>query len=273
MSSSDAVKASGSRPCWDEERPPGHHPPGATTPTTGLRRAAPPPPSTQNPWEGAEHRRVPGRARTALCVEAGGVELWVPRGHSLPARLRSTMRWISWAWTDISTRDGWIHGCQASQTETVSIQVAQPPRRRLARGPEDLFRSWTARQFSGATAFFSASPTANVQASESPRSPCAGGDTVQPRPRPLPPAFILLPQPLSPAHHAQALPRPEALNTGERPGPLEAHSRSPALQRAAARRPPGVQPRGHPSTLGCEPGVRARPARGAGPMWGSSEDG
>lgn len=125
----------------------------------------------------------------------------------------------------------------------------------------------------GATAFFSASPTANVQASESPRSPCAGGDTVQPRPRPLPPAFILLPQPLSPAHHAQALPHPEALNTGERPGPLEAHSRSPALQRAAARRPPGVQPRGHPSTLGCEPGVRARPARGAGPMWGSSEDG
>lgn len=149
MSSSDAVKTSGSQPCWDEERPPGHHPPGATTPTTGLRRAAPPPPSTQNPWEGAEHRRVPGRARTALCVEAGGVELWVPRGHSLPARLRSTMRWISWAWTDISTRDGWIHGCQASQTETVSIQVAQPPRRRLARGPEDLFRSWTARQFSG----------------------------------------------------------------------------------------------------------------------------
>lgn len=135
MSSSDAVKTSGSRPCWDEERPPGHHPPGATTPTTGLKRAAPPPPSTQNPWEGAEHRRVPGRARTALCVEAGGVELWVPRGHSLPARLRSTMRWISWAWTDISTRDGWIHGCQASQTETVSIQVAQPPRRRLALGP------------------------------------------------------------------------------------------------------------------------------------------
>lgn len=105
VSESDLVKASGSPRCC------GQPPPGAR----GQEHLPPPPPPVAVPGCGPE----PLEGAPGLPGDRGrGKDLGATRRWT-PAHLHST-RWTSWAWTDISTRDGWTRGCPASRAKTVS---------------------------------------------------------------------------------------------------------------------------------------------------------
>lgn len=178
------MKALGSQPCWDKDRPPGHRPyhrPPKGNPSTSLH---PEPPGGCRVGRGQRSacRREPGQAVGATWSQItcpppqhDEVDILGLDGHIYKGRMDSRL-------PGIPNRDSEYPGGLATPQAPRSGPRGPVP---LLEGQTLLGGHWTP------AAFFSTSLTPNAQASGRPRSLCAGGDTVQSWPPLLPPAFIL----------------------------------------------------------------------------------